>query len=90
MVKLTKREDNVLEELTNSEDLKVGEMMEITDSRCNFYKCNFCGQIVLRAEDVLISLTNPRNTWDVNVPGLSFNGRKLLPDEVVELRNDLE
>ena len=84
MVKLTKKFNRVNQQFS-SRDLKVGEMMEVNDSNWNLH-----GQIVLRVYGAIVSLSDPRNTWDVNVPGMSFNGRKLLPDEVVELMNDLE
>jgi len=60
-------------------------MMEVNDNKWNFH-----GQIVLRIHGAIVSLSDPRNTWDVDKSAISFCSRKLLPDEVVELRNDLE
>lgn len=62
----------------NSSMLKVGEMMEITDTELpEYYK-----QIVLRTYDNIVLLNSPKITWLTTAP---LKGRKLLPGEGITL-----
>ena len=62
----------------DSSMLRTGEMMEVVDSNCEYN-----GHILMRVYgDVLVSLTRPINTWDIESV---FVGRKLKSGESVTL-----
>lgn len=62
----------------NSSMLEIGEMMEITEG------C-YSGHIILRCYEFIVSLYNPKNTWDIDC---TLTGRKLLPGESITLTQE--
>ncbi len=58
--------------------LSVGEMMEVTGNHSDLYE----GHILLRISDGIISLTEPRFSWDIHC---SLKGKKFKKGEGVTL-----
>lgn len=77
--KKIKEQEDQKESLFAAKDLKVGEMMVITDPGviCNDH-------IIMRIYNSIISLTNPNYTWS-SPEALSFTGRKLKKGETFTL-----
>lgn len=83
MAKLTKNLKTVQHDF-NPSMLKTGEMMVVIGTRC-------AGHILMRFNDIIVSLTNPNLYWlkaDTNLNIISLEGRKLREGEFVTLTQE--